>query len=80
MAMNKAILGKALADKILSSDASAEMKTQITSLWTDLAGVIIDHITQNATITVAAGIPVSTAGSATAQTGSTTGTGTATIA
>lgn len=38
-----------------------------------------DKYIKGATITVAAGIPVSTAGSATAQTGATTATGTATI-
>ena len=54
------------------------MKSKITSQWTDIAGAIIDEI-KKATITVASGIPVSTTGSSTAQTGSTTSTGTATI-
>ena len=39
----------------------------------------IDKYIKGATITVAAGIPVSTTGSATAQAGTTTATGTATI-
>lgn len=39
----------------------------------------IDTYIKGATITVASGIPVSTAGSPTAQTGTTTATGTATI-
>ena len=79
MAMNKTVLGKALADLVISPDAPAEMQTKIIKQWTDIAEVIINHISQNATITVASGIPVSTTGSSTAQTGATTGTGTATI-
>lgn len=39
----------------------------------------VDAYIKSATITVAAGIPVATAGSPTAQTGTTTGPGTATI-
>ena len=78
MAMSKSALGKAIADLIIAEDAPADMKTKITKQWTDIAGAIIDEI-KKATITVAAGIPVSTAGSATAQTGATTSTGTATI-
>ena len=72
MAMSKASLGKAIADLII------DMKAKITSQWTNIAGAIIDEI-KKATITVAAGIPVSTSGSPTAQTGATTSTGTATI-
>ena len=78
MAMSKSALGKAIADLIIDANAPADMKAKITSQWTDIAGAIIDEI-KKATITVASGIPVSTTGSATAQTGSTTETGTATI-
>lgn len=78
MAMSKAALGKAIADLIIDKNAPADMKAKITSQWTNIAGEIIDEI-KKATITVAAGIPVSTAGSPTAQTGATTSTGTATI-
>ena len=45
-----------------------------------IAKCTIAHIIANADITVAAGISVSTTGTAAAQTGSTTSTGTATIA
>lgn len=79
MAMNKALLGKAIAAKVLDKDAPEEMKQAIESMWTDIAGEIISHIQSNAQVIVAAGIPVSTAGSPTAQTGSTTSTGTGTI-
>ena len=78
MAMSNVALGKAIADLIIDKNAPADMKAKITSQWTNIAGAIIDEI-KNATITVAAGIPVSTAGSPTAQTGATTSTGTATI-
>ena len=78
MAMSNAALGKAIADLIIDKNAPADMKAKITSQWTNIAGAIIDEI-KKATITVAAGIPVSTAGSPTAQTGATTSTGTATI-
>ena len=78
MAMSNASLGKAIADLIIDENAPADMKAKITSQWTNIAGAIIDEI-KKATITVAAGISVSTAGSSTAQTGATTSTGTATI-
>ena len=78
MAMSNASLGKAIADLIIDENAPADMKAKITSQWTNIAGAIIDEV-KKATITVAAGIPVSTAGSPTAQTGATTSTGTATI-
>ena len=78
MAMSNVALGKAIADLIIDENAPADMKAKITSQWTNIAGAIIDEV-KKATITVAAGIPVSTAGSPTAQTGATTSTGTATI-
>ena len=78
MAMSNVALGKAIADLIIDENAPADMKAKITSQWTNIAGAIIDEI-KKATITVAAGIPVSTAGSPTAQTGATTSTVTATI-
>lgn len=78
MAMSNVALGKAIADLIIDKNAPADMKAKITSQWTNIAGAIIDEV-KKATITVAAGISVSTAGSPTAQTGATTSTGTATI-
>ena len=78
MAMSNVALGKAIADLIIDKNAPADMKAKITSQWTNIAGAIIDEV-KKATITVAAGIPVSTSGSPTAQTGATTSTGTATI-
>lgn len=78
MAMSKDALGKAIADLIIDKNAPADMKTAITKQWKAIAGAIIDEI-KKSTITVAAGINVKTTGSATAQEGTTTSTGTATI-
>lgn len=44
-----------------------------------IASCVVSHIQTYAQVTVAAGIPVSTAGTAAAQTGATTSTGTGTI-
>lgn len=51
MAMNQVALGKALADLVMDASAPADMKTKITSQWTELAGAIINEI-KKATITV----------------------------
>jgi hypothetical protein len=69
--------GTALGDKIAAiitaSDAPADMKASIKTMWEEIGTVVVDHIVENAK--VGAGIPVSTAGSASAQTGQTTGQG-----
>ncbi len=78
MAMSKTNLGKAIADLITDENAPKDMKTAIQKKWTDIAEAIINEI-KNADIVVASGISVSTSGTATAQKGSTTSTGTATI-
>lgn len=72
MAMNKAVLGKALADLVISPDAPADQQATILQMWTDIADAIITHIQDNAV--VQAGIAVTVA--PTTGTGSTTGTGT----
>lgn len=79
MAMDGKTLGDTIANIIISPDAPAEQRDSITKLWENIGNAIVSHI-QGATITVAAGIPVSTTGSAAAQTGATTSTGSATIA
>ena len=68
-----AALGDKIADIITASDAPAEMKGAIKTMWESIGGVIVDHIVSNAKIE--AGIPVSTTGTAAAQTGATTGQG-----
>lgn len=80
MAMNGKTLGDKIAELITDSNAPGEMKNKIKKLWEGIGGAIVEHIEQNAVVTVAAGIPVATSGSATAQTGATTSTGTGTIA
>lgn len=74
MAMNAQTLGKAIAAQIIDADAPADMKKKIEDMWVAIAGEIVDHITNNAQ--VKAGIPVSTTGSSSAQTGATTAPGT----
>lgn len=78
MALNGKVLGDKIANIIISSDAPAEQKAAIMKLWEAIGNEIVEHI-KGATVTVAAGIPVSTTGSQSAQTGATTSTGTATI-
>lgn len=73
MAMSGDVLGKAIADAIVDSGASADGKAQCENFWKKVAAEIVSHIRENAQ--VLAGIPVSTTGSQTAQTGATTGPG-----
>lgn len=61
-----------------AGSATDEDNEKIKAFADNLAGVIANAI-KSATVTVSAGIPVSTAGSATAQTGATTATGTGTL-
>lgn len=90
MALDGATLGATIgttlynaipADVINQMSAAQRTETleNLQNAWKKIAGDIVNHIKTNAQVTVASGIPVSTAGSATAQTGSTTGTGTGTI-
>lgn len=81
MSMSKTALGKAIADLIIDANAPADMKSKITSQWTDIAGAIIDEI-KKATITVASGIEVTiptTSNPGSPSAGATSATGTATI-
>jgi predicted KAP-like P-loop ATPase len=80
MAMNGKTLGDEIAALITDPNAPDEMKNKIKKLWEGIADSIVKHIEANAVVTVAAGIPVATSGSATSQTGATTSTGTGTIA
>ncbi len=73
MAMNGTKLGDDIAAVITDPNATPEMKQQTKALWAKIGGVIVTHIQTNAQ--VMAGIPVSTTGSQTAQTGATTGPG-----
>jgi len=66
-------LGNKISALIISSDAPDKAKKKIQKLWQDIGNVVVDHFIEN--IEIKPGIPVSTAGSPTAQTGSTTGPG-----
>lgn len=76
MAMDKTVLGKALADLVLDASAPAEMQTKIVKQWTDIAGVIIDHITTYAEVSTTVSTTVTTAVTVVPATGVGTGTGT----
>jgi len=79
MAMNGKTLGDEIADLIIASDAPSDAKKTIKELWEKIGNAIVKHISQNAQITVAAGIAIAASGSAGAVTGATTAPGTATI-
>ena len=75
MPLDKTTLGNSIA----AAFAKAQGLSKASDAQTTLAGSIADAIdtyVKGATVTVPAGIPVSTAGTAAAQTGATTGPGT----
>lgn len=77
-----ALVAADMADEIRAALAGAAgvAVNEVDEDWADaLASAIVDYIVSNAEVTVASGIPVSTTGTASAQTGSTTSTGTGTI-
>lgn len=78
MAMNGKDLGDRIAEILTDSKAPADMKAQIKAIWEKIGSEIVAEV-KKAQITVAAGIPVSTTGSPTAQTGATTSTGSGTV-
>lgn len=76
MALNKPQLKQGIKQLLTdmetrNTDAKDDFATELSNL--------IETFVKSGTVTVSAGIPVSTAGSATAQTGATTSTGTGTI-
>jgi hypothetical protein len=76
MSLNKPVLKngiKTLLDDMLNREENSNDE------YADRLSTLIDTFVKSATVTVAIGIPVSTAGSAISQTGATTSTGTATI-
>jgi hypothetical protein len=78
MAMSSATLKAALkAALILKTGAADNDATD--KLAEVIAETVVDHITANAVVTVASGIPVATTGTAAAQTGETTATGTGVV-
>lgn len=79
MAMNGKTLGDAIAAIITSPDAPKDMADRIKAQWEAIGAAIVTHIQTNAMVTVQPGIPVATSGSASAQSGMTTGNGAGTI-
>lgn len=76
MALNKA----ALQAGILQLMTDMRKKTEVADAeYAERLSTLIDDYVKTGMVTVALGIPVSTTGSATAQTGATTATGTGTI-
>jgi hypothetical protein len=65
-----AALGDKIAAIITAEDAPEDMKAGIKAIWESIGEALVDHITANAEVD--AGIPVSTTGSASAQSGATT--------
>jgi hypothetical protein len=80
MALSSDVLAEAITAAIIDERASAESRAQVRDLWGKISKEIVGHITKNAIVTVAAGIAVTTSGSATAQTGATTSPGNGTVA
>jgi hypothetical protein len=68
-------LGGRIAAKIIAPNADAQAKQQIIALWESIGEVIVDHFVSKTGLNVGAGIPVSTTGSALAQSGATTAAG-----
>lgn len=91
MAMNGDDLGKAIANAVNGLDLSSKPAPSTEDIWKIVANVLVNYmkanieVTTDVSTTVASGIAVTTAGSATAQVGQTTavgsgsGTGTGTI-
>jgi hypothetical protein len=80
MALNGDVLGEAIAALLIDKDAPADVQAGIKKLWKSIGGEIVSHFQKNTIVTVETGIPVSTTGSQSAQTGATTGPGTGKIA
>lgn len=80
MALSGSVLAEAITNAVIDSRASAETRAQVKAFWKKISDEIVDHFVNNGVITVASGIPVSTSGTETAQTGATTSTGSGTIA
>jgi uridylate kinase len=77
MALNSTTLASALENAIKNIDAESDDTRK--KMAEAIATEVVNHIKNNGVVTVASGIPVATAGTAAAQTGATTSTGTGTI-
>lgn len=75
MALNAVVLKLALKAALIA-DAGALNNTATDKLAEVIATAVVNHLKNYAVVTVASGIPVATTGTAAAQTGATTATGT----
>lgn len=74
------VLSAALRAALLSDpETGCVDDTPLTAYCDKIASVVLAHLIANATLIVAAGIPVATTGTAAAQTGATTAPGTGTV-
>lgn len=73
MALSASVLGPAIRVALLANpDIQAIDGDALTALSDAIAGAVVDHIAAAAVVTIPPGVPVSTAGTAVAQTGATT--------
>jgi hypothetical protein len=81
VALSASVLSSAIRAGLLGNpDSQAVDNDALTALCDEIAGAVVAHVTANAVVTVASGIPVATTGTAAAQTGATTAPGTGTVA
>jgi hypothetical protein len=81
MALNATTLSAAIKAGLLANgDAQAVDNAALTALCDEVASAVVAHITAQAVVTVPAGVPVATTGTAAAQTGATTAPGVGTVA
>ena len=71
MALSSSVLKTALKAALIA-DAGALDNTATDQLAEVIATAVVDHITASAVVTIPAGVPVATTGTAAAQTGATT--------
>ena len=79
MALNKTALKNAIKTAFENEKNSTDDPSDSINRIADAIANGVDAFVKSGTVTVAVGIPVSTAGTAAAQTGATTSTGTGTI-
>jgi hypothetical protein len=73
MAMDGNQLGMEITNAIMNQAAPPDVKVNVLQLWQKIGTAIVEHIQDNGQ--VLPGIPVSTTGSPSAQSGATTGPG-----
>ena len=80
LAVKTASLDPLVASGSITSADSAKLYASVKSSWETIGAALVSYLTANTVVTIPLGIPVSTSGSAAAQTGATTAAGIGTIA